>query len=83
MASREHKIVRRADAMNQLGLLSTLLAERFNIEPVNTQVTNKDPELAEIQRIENINGLLAQLVEAGKTEPEPVKKPVKKHATVQ
>lgn len=83
MASKEHKIVRRAQAMSQLGFLSTLLAERFNIEPVNTQVVNRDPELAEIERIERVNDLLRLLAETSDTkdaDTESLKKPAaKKH----
>lgn len=87
MASRDHKIVRRAEAMGELSRLSGLLAERLNIEAPDTQATNRDSELAEIQRIENINKLLARLLEVSKAESEsepesePVKKPAKKHGT--
>jgi ABC-type xylose transport system substrate-binding protein len=93
MASREHKIVQRAEAMSQLGFLSQLLAEQLNIQIPDVQVTNRDAELAEIQRIENINQLLTQVLEAHKpiesdkaelaTETE--KKPTKsmKHGTKQ
>lgn len=89
MASKESKIVRRAQAMSQLGFLSKLLAEQFNLETVSVDVTNRDSELAEIQRIEIINALLAQLVEVGKpdgngdiaveSEPASVRKSSKKH----
>lgn len=80
MAGRDHKIVRRAQALTELGRLSESLAERFNIQPPHTQVTNKDPELAEIQRIEGINELLNRVLEAPQpiaVEAEKVRKPVK------
>ena len=96
MASKEHKIVRRAEAMSQLGFLSKLLAERFNLEAVDVNVTNRDPELAEIQRIENLNALLREILEAGESnkpetqsdkdvvvEPEPAKTKLKKHGPKQ
>lgn len=67
MASREHKIVRRAEAMARLGFLSKLLAEHLKVEVIDIATTNRDNELAEIQRIENINGLLTQLLEAVNT----------------
>lgn len=87
MASKEHKIVRRAEAMSQLGFLSQLLAEQFNLQPVSVETTNRDSELAEIQRIESINELLRQLVGSSSVKDdnlennaESVEKPVKKHA---
>lgn len=64
MASKEHKIVRRAEAMAQLGMLSKLLAERFSLEAIDMNVTNRDAELAEIQRIESVNQLLTKVLEA-------------------
>lgn len=73
MASREHKIVRRAEAMAQLGMLSKLLAEHLKVEAPEVVATNRDPELAEIQRIEGINGLLTQLLEAVNTTKPAVK----------
>jgi len=63
MASKDHKIVRRAKAMTELGRLSGILAEHLNVEPLDINVANRDAELAEIQRIENINGLLGLLAE--------------------
>lgn len=79
MASKEHKVVRRAQALSQLSMLSQLLAEHLNVQVPDVQVTNRDAELAEIQRIENINSLLEKLLQAEQTEPEKVatKKPVK------
>lgn len=65
MASKEHKIVRKAQALSELARLSGQLAEQLNIELPDTQVTNRDAELAEIQRIENTNALLTAVLEAG------------------
>lgn len=64
MASKESKIVRRAHALSELSRLSGLLAEHLDIEVPDVQVTNRDNELAEIQRIENINSLLDQILRA-------------------
>jgi patatin-like phospholipase/acyl hydrolase len=77
MASKEHKIVRRAQAMSELARLSGLLAERLNVEVPNINTTNRDTELAEIQRIENINRLLTQVLSGSEGEEKPVKKSVK------
>lgn len=80
MASKENKIVRRAQAMAQLSFLSKLLAEQLSIQVPDVQVTNRDNELAEIQRVESINELLTQVVDATKpAEPEAEKKSTKKH----
>jgi hypothetical protein len=79
MASKEHKIVRRAQALNELSRLSSLLAERFSIEPVDAQPTGRDSELAEIQRIENINGLLSSILQV--SEAKSVLEPEKKTLT--
>lgn len=68
MASKEHKIIRRAQVMAELSRLSGLLAEHLNIEMPDVQVTNRDSELAEIQRIENINGLLTKVLKASNVE---------------
>jgi|SRR5688572_2677399 len=68
MASKEHKIIRRAQALSELSRLSGLLAEHLDIEVPDVQVTNRDSELAEIQRIENINGLLTKILEASDVE---------------
>jgi hypothetical protein len=70
MASRDHKIVRRAQALSELSRLSGLLAEHLDIEVPDVQVTSRDNELAEIQRIENINALLAQILQASNVETE-------------
>lgn len=78
MASKEHKIVRKAQAMSELSRLSGLLAKHLGIEVPDVQARNRDSELEEIQRIEGINGLLTQVLETGK--PAEVKKPAsKKH----
>lgn len=65
MASRDHKIVRRAQALAELNRLSRALAERFNVELPDTRIANKETELAEIQRLESINGMLGQLLASG------------------
>lgn len=83
MASKEHKIVRRAEAMAQLVQLSGQLAEQFNVEPVQVNATNWDAELAEIQRIESLNELLRKVLDADKSDAaeltiEAAKKPVVK-----
>jgi hypothetical protein len=70
MASRDHKIVRRAQALSELSRLSGLLAEHLDIEVPDVQSANRDNELAEIQRIENINALLAQILQASNVETE-------------
>jgi hypothetical protein len=56
-----------------------LLAGRFNVECPNMRTANHDGELAEIQRIEGINGLLNQVLQAN--EVERTRKPVKHGAT--
>lgn len=71
MASKSHKIIRRASALNELARLSGLLAEHLDIEMPDVQITNKDSELAEIQRIESINGLLTKVLEASDIETAP------------
>jgi hypothetical protein len=70
MASKESKIVRRAHALSELSRLSGLLAEHLDIEVPDVQVTSRDNELAEIQRIENINSLLQQILQASNVETE-------------
>jgi hypothetical protein len=85
MASKEHKIVRRAQALAELSRLSGLLAGRFSIGAPNVRTTNRDGELAEIQRVESINGLLNQVLQST-TQSEMAdkavtKKPVKHGAT--
>jgi hypothetical protein len=78
MASKEHKIVRKAQVMAELSRLSGLLAERFKLEAPELNATNRDAELAEIQRIEGINGLLIKLMEANEAQVA-VKRPSKPH----
>lgn len=68
MASKEHKIIRRAQVMAELSRLSGLLAEHLDIEVPDVQATHRDNELAEIQRIENINELLTQVLQASNVE---------------
>jgi hypothetical protein len=82
MASKDHKIVRRAEALNELSRLSGLLAGRLNVASPDVQSFNRDSELAEIQRIEGINGLLSKLLEASQQDADKAaaKKPVK-HGT--
>lgn len=83
MASKEHKIVRRAQAMSELARLSQLLSERFSITVASISTSHRDAELAETERIEGVNRLLAQVLEAGSVdEPEVMKKSTKKHGTV-
>lgn len=82
MASKDHKIVRRAQAMAELSRLSGLLAEQLSIEVPIIEAANRDTELAEIHRIENINGLLAKLIEASESEPKSATKKAVKHGTV-
>lgn len=65
MASKENKIVRRAQALSDLSRLSGQLAEKFNLELPDASLTSKDKELAEIQRIEGINAMLEQVLQAG------------------
>jgi pyruvate/oxaloacetate carboxyltransferase len=82
MASKEHKIVRKAKALAELSRLSGLLAEQLKIELPGGLVTNKDAQLAEIQRLEQINELLTKVIEAGKAElvtdaDDTAKKPVR------
>jgi hypothetical protein len=80
VASKESKIIRKAQALSELTRLSTLLAEQLNIDVPETQVTSKDAELAEIQRLESVNALLVNALEAtkpiaetGETSDEPKK----------
>lgn len=83
MASKEHKIVRRAQVLAELSRLSGLIAERYNLEVSDARITNRDNELAEIQRLENVNGLLSSLLQADQSaclveaEKAATKKPVK------
>lgn len=72
MASRDSKIVRRAQAMTELARLSGLLAEYLNIEAPVIEAANRDAELAEIQRIENINGMLMKMMEAAESDARPI-----------
>jgi hypothetical protein len=78
MASKEHKIVRKAQALSELGRLSDQLAERLGIEVTKAQINNKDSQLAEIQRIESINDLLTKALET--TEVQAAEPPAKKHS---
>lgn len=70
MASKDSKIIRRASALSELSRLSGLLAEHLDIDVPDVQVTHKENELAEIQRIENINALLTQVLQASNVETE-------------
>jgi hypothetical protein len=72
MASKENKVIRRAQAMAEMARLSQLLAEHFNITLPQTQSHAKDNELAEIQRIEGINSLLDQVLQASNVNTEPL-----------
>jgi hypothetical protein len=64
MASKESKVIRRAQAMAELARLSSLLAEHFSITLPETRSWAKDSELAEIERVESINALLNQVLQA-------------------
>ena len=72
MASAEKKAKRKAEALNELSRLSGLLAEHLNVEVPDVRVTNRDPELAQIQQVEAINGLLLSFLSAGGVEAKPV-----------
>jgi hypothetical protein len=65
MASKAAKVVRKATALSRLDQLSELLAKKLSVEVPDVQVTNRDPELAEIQRIEGINELMSRMLKAG------------------
>lgn len=71
MASKENKIIRRAQSLSELSRLSGLLAEHLEIEVPDVQITNRDPELAEIQRLDSINALLTQVLQASDVETAP------------
>jgi hypothetical protein len=59
MASNAAKAKRRAEALDELKRLSALLAEHLEIEAPQMHINNHlDPELGQIQRIENVNTLL-------------------------
>jgi hypothetical protein len=77
MASKEHKIVRKAQALSELARLSGQLAERLGVEVTEAQVNNRDSQLAEIQRIESINDLLSKVLE---TEVQAAEPPAKKQS---
>jgi hypothetical protein len=64
VASKENKIIRRAQALNELSRLSQLLADNLKVEVPDVRVTNRDADLGEIQRIESINELLAKVLES-------------------
>lgn len=72
MASKESKVIRRAQAMAELARLSALLAEHLNITLPEAQATSKDGELAEIQRIESINELLVHVLRASNVNTGPL-----------
>lgn len=68
MASNAAKVRRRAEALNRLDTLSKLLSENLKVEMPDVRVTNRDAELAEIQRIESINALLEGILKASDVE---------------
>lgn len=71
MASNAAKARRRAEALNELNRLSGMVAEHVGIEVPDIQPTNnRDPELAQIQQVEAINGLLRDVLKAGGVEVE-------------
>ena len=62
MATHEKKVARRAEALKELQRLSSLLAEKFEIEVPNVLPTDRDPEMAQIVQVEAINDLLNRIL---------------------
>lgn len=71
MASTEHKIVRKAQALTELTRLSALLAEHLGIEVPEVSPTSRDTQLIEIMRIEAINELLGKMLTASGIDTNP------------
>lgn len=64
MASNAAKAKRRAEALDELKRLSALLAQHLEITAPEMAVNNHvDPELGQIQRIENVNTLLRAVLD--------------------
>jgi hypothetical protein len=90
MATPAAKSRRRAVALNRLSELSARVAEKFGVEVPDLQVTNRDPELAQIQKMEAMADLLEGVLgegaeesvepERGEIEPVEAPKAVKKAA---
>ena len=75
MASTAAKAKRRAMALNRLDDLAVQTADHFGVEVPDLRVTNRDPELAQIQQVEATCDLLERIltsqgVEVAKDEPE-------------
>jgi hypothetical protein len=68
MASKEAKARRRAEALNELDRLSALVADKMGVDVPNLRPTNRDPELAQIERVEAVNGLLSGVLTASGVE---------------
>lgn len=71
MASLEAKAKRKAIALNELDRLSGMLGKHLKIEMPSVRVTNRDPELQGIQRVEAINELLARVLGVSGVEAQP------------
>lgn len=73
MASNAAKVKRRAVALNELARLSALIAEHLEVEVPDVRPANRDPEMAQIERIESINDLLGKVLTASGIDPVPPK----------
>lgn len=71
MASNAAKAKRRALALNRLDDLAVQTAEHFSVEVPDLRVTNRDPELAQIQQVEATADLLASILKSQGVEVEP------------
>lgn len=64
MASHAAKAKRRAEALDNLQRLSSLIAKHFEMpQPSVLPVNHVDPELGQIQQVESINALLRDVLE--------------------
>lgn len=77
MASNAAKARRRALALHRMDDLAVQTADHFGVEVPDLRVTNRDPELAQIQQVEATADLLesilkSQGVEIAKAEPDEV-----------
>lgn len=64
MATPAAKSRRRAEALNRLDDLAVQVAERFKVEVPDLRLTNRDPELAQIQQMEATGDLLDAILKA-------------------
>ena len=72
MATPAAKSRRRAEALNRLDDLAVQVAEVFKAEVPDLRLTNRDPELAQIQQMEATADLLESILKAsGGTETGP------------